>query len=87
MLLIKCPLCKDKFILECGAIAIANRNHIFYTCKEKNEKGERFDFFFLDFGVTIYSYKKIYAMCCDVEGAESKSVVYVVCGQTQSKDV
>ncbi len=42
-------------------------------------------FFFLDSSVTIYSYKKIYAMYCDVEGAESKSVVYVACGQTQLK--
>jgi hypothetical protein len=28
--------------------------------------------------VSLYSYKEIYAMCCDVEGAESKSIVYVV---------
>jgi hypothetical protein len=40
--------------------------------------------------VSLYSYKEIYVTCCDVEGAESKSVAYVVChvgGQTQSKDV
>jgi hypothetical protein len=92
VLLIKCPLCKNKFILERGAIAIANRNRIFYTCKENNERGERFEIFFFWILVLLYiaSYKKIYAMYCDVEGAESKSVVYVAChidSQTQSKDV
>jgi hypothetical protein len=42
VLLIKCPLRKDKVILERRAMAIANPDRIFYTCKEKNEKEERF---------------------------------------------
>jgi hypothetical protein len=70
-------------------MAIANQDHIFYICKEKNEEEELFEDFFLIL-VSLYSYKEIYATCCNVEGAESKSVAYVGChvgGQTQSKDV
>jgi hypothetical protein len=73
VLLIMCPLRKDKVILECRAMAIANQNRIFYTCKEKNEMEERCENFF-GILVSLYNYKKIYATCCDVEGAESKSV-------------
>jgi hypothetical protein len=60
-------------------MAIANRGRIFYTCKEKNEREERLEDFFLGILVSLYSYKEIYAMCCDMEGVESKSVVYVAC--------
>ncbi len=45
MLLNKCPLRKDKVILEHRAMAIANQDRIFYTCKEKNEREERFNDF------------------------------------------
>jgi hypothetical protein len=58
-------------------MAIANRDHIFYTCKEKNERKNDLRVFFIL--VSLYSYEEIYTTCCDVEGAESKSVVYVAC--------
>ncbi len=63
---------------------------IFCTCREKNEREKRFEDFFFGILVSQYSYKEIYATCCDAEGAESESVAYVTChvgGQTQSKDV
>jgi metal-responsive CopG/Arc/MetJ family transcriptional regulator len=70
-------------------MSIANRDIIFYTCKEKNEREERFEDFF-GILVSLYNHKEIYVTCCNMEGAESKSVAYVAChvgGQTQSKDV
>jgi hypothetical protein len=50
---------------------------------------EHFKYFFFGILVSVYSYKEIYATCCDVEGAKSKSVAYVtyhVGGQTWSKN-
>ncbi len=55
--------------------------------RRMREKNDLRVFFIL---VSLYSYEEIYTTCCDVEGAESKSVVYAAChigGQTQSKDV
>ncbi len=37
---VQCPLCKDKVILKCRAMSIANRACIFCTRKEKNEREE-----------------------------------------------
>jgi hypothetical protein len=90
VLLIKYQLRKDKIILECRAMSIANRDCIFYTCKEKNEREEQFENYFWGILVSLYSYKEIYATCCDVEEAGSKIVACVAChvgGQTQSKDI